>query len=632
MNGEHILKEILNYITDTTYNYAILIDGEWGSGKTFFVTKECIPAIETYLKENESQEKVHYVSLYGLSSSDDIADRILWTRLKDSAFFKDKIIGKTPQRLRELSERAIQLMMSNGVSRIKGLDEAIGDALADKAIYVIDDIERCECHLGITLGIVNSLVEHSENKVIIIANEKELIETLAETQNEIRYQLALSDRIKWPEETVSAIMGASAVKKGGEVDKEELDRRVKYLFGDKVENVFYQRTREKVIGVTYKYEPDLDTIFPTIIESSDLDAKKKEILLDLVNDIISKMTNRSHRNIRTFLFFLSRVIYIFRVADELEITNNYRSDVLSFLAREAFEHSIDYKGPRIEYRTRYEYLTHTHRFTFNSVKEFIMSGNLDRTKMQSEINDYIETEIRQKVSESDSLSKLERSWYIMRDQECEAHVKSVLKNLKEDKYPVSSYVFIIAMLLRLKEIGFDGQMVDDAREFIIGNIRNNNKYKGLSAETIHMESETLQSQLRDEVNLINDSLHYHIEEREKNALSVIIDDDKWVEALMNYGKIGNGMYYEDKPVFSKLSAERWIKRIIEASAEELDDFREYIHRIYPMGVPKKSLQSDNDTIKEIIEKVSEFRDTDIIKQKQVEWLLETMNGVVNKAE
>lgn len=39
MTEQQIKEEILRYIKDQTYNYAVLIDGEWGSGKTYFVKR-----------------------------------------------------------------------------------------------------------------------------------------------------------------------------------------------------------------------------------------------------------------------------------------------------------------------------------------------------------------------------------------------------------------------------------------------------------------------------------------------------------------------------------------------------------------------------------------------------------------
>lgn len=62
VSEETILKEIMYYIDTDFYNYAVMIDGAWGSGKTYFVK-------HVLLKKIESNEKrVLYVSLYGISN------------------------------------------------------------------------------------------------------------------------------------------------------------------------------------------------------------------------------------------------------------------------------------------------------------------------------------------------------------------------------------------------------------------------------------------------------------------------------------------------------------------------------------------------------------------------------------
>lgn len=40
MNNQNSLNSLLDiYLEDNTYSYAILIDGVWGCGKTFFIKK-----------------------------------------------------------------------------------------------------------------------------------------------------------------------------------------------------------------------------------------------------------------------------------------------------------------------------------------------------------------------------------------------------------------------------------------------------------------------------------------------------------------------------------------------------------------------------------------------------------------
>ena len=46
MTEKQITEEILRYLKDESYNYAVLIDGEWGSGKTFFANRTLTKAIK----------------------------------------------------------------------------------------------------------------------------------------------------------------------------------------------------------------------------------------------------------------------------------------------------------------------------------------------------------------------------------------------------------------------------------------------------------------------------------------------------------------------------------------------------------------------------------------------------------
>ena len=53
LSDEEIINVIKSYIDEKLYNYAVMIDGEWGSGKTYFVKNTLIPD----LKEKEQEKK-----------------------------------------------------------------------------------------------------------------------------------------------------------------------------------------------------------------------------------------------------------------------------------------------------------------------------------------------------------------------------------------------------------------------------------------------------------------------------------------------------------------------------------------------------------------------------------------------
>lgn len=42
MKDDDIIKNVLEYVKDERYRQAVLIDGEWGAGKTFFVKEKIV--------------------------------------------------------------------------------------------------------------------------------------------------------------------------------------------------------------------------------------------------------------------------------------------------------------------------------------------------------------------------------------------------------------------------------------------------------------------------------------------------------------------------------------------------------------------------------------------------------------
>ncbi len=67
-SNEDIVNIVKDYLDDKTYSYAIMLEGEWGSGKTYFV--------KNILKDS-IDKKIIYVSLYGIDSLDEISNVIM---------------------------------------------------------------------------------------------------------------------------------------------------------------------------------------------------------------------------------------------------------------------------------------------------------------------------------------------------------------------------------------------------------------------------------------------------------------------------------------------------------------------------------------------------------------------------
>lgn len=174
MPDNNHIREFLKYYCGLPKKpeYAVLLTGLWGSGKTWF--------IEDFVEKHLPQpERVLYLSLYGLQTFDDI----------ESEFFRllHPVLGSKPARIlgrltKGLLKTSINFdwdgdgksdgSVSGGIPTDKILEKISLDA---SRILVFDDVERCSIPIADLLGYINQFIEHGGIKAILIANEAELL-------------------------------------------------------------------------------------------------------------------------------------------------------------------------------------------------------------------------------------------------------------------------------------------------------------------------------------------------------------------------------------------------------------------------------------------------------------------------
>jgi GTPase SAR1 family protein len=178
-NNQHIEKYLnwyLNPLKNKSPDFAVLITGDWGSGKTTFIKK--FLKYKTPIVDNLTGLKtlVIYVSLFGVRNRTEIDERIN-EELK--LFFNDsiKLAGKA---ILNLSE--IVAMVTAGEEGIKVVNESsriakdtlkfLNKGKLKSTAVVFDDVERADMRLPELLGYINEYVEHKCLPCILIADEK----------------------------------------------------------------------------------------------------------------------------------------------------------------------------------------------------------------------------------------------------------------------------------------------------------------------------------------------------------------------------------------------------------------------------------------------------------------------------
>ena len=77
MRNNEIKSIIEDYLKKPTVDYAVMIDGEWGAGKTYFLRHSLIEIMKN-MDSAEKKRRYAYVSLYGLKSINEISREILF--------------------------------------------------------------------------------------------------------------------------------------------------------------------------------------------------------------------------------------------------------------------------------------------------------------------------------------------------------------------------------------------------------------------------------------------------------------------------------------------------------------------------------------------------------------------------
>ena len=193
LSNKEIIEVIQDYIKDDIYKSAILINGEWGSGKTFFIKEELFKVITN---DREYNEKNIYISLYGLENIKEISNRLYSelcseTLVKMSGVKKESInkgIKLIPKIVSSLS-KFIPIPFIKDLDSFQEILRPLIEEIVKikKCIIVFDDLERCKIDISELFGYINELVEHNQVKVILVANEDKI--QIKSKYNEIKEKL-----------------------------------------------------------------------------------------------------------------------------------------------------------------------------------------------------------------------------------------------------------------------------------------------------------------------------------------------------------------------------------------------------------------------------------------------------------
>lgn len=180
--NENIVNFLNGYMMNPDPQYAVLLQGKWGCGKTHFINHW----IDAY-KGNPTTEQVLepiYVSLYGLSDTKQITtalNRVICPILYGKAAKAGKVLAKIASAMVLKHEVDLNYDGISDLSINIGIDSLSkfksNDSLANsKKLLIFDDLERCDIPMKKLLGYLNFFVEQCNCHLIVIGDEDKIAE------------------------------------------------------------------------------------------------------------------------------------------------------------------------------------------------------------------------------------------------------------------------------------------------------------------------------------------------------------------------------------------------------------------------------------------------------------------------
>lgn len=307
---EELVESILDYIRSDYTDYAIMINGEWGSGKTYFWNNKIRKQIDS-LRLNGKQYTTIYMSLYGISNLEEISKKIFieTTQLMDKNL--KKYMNATGQlSIPEYAKTGLDMANLFGVTQNGDKIDYAKFFSTDDKVLCFDDLERANVDVIDILGYINNFVEHDHIKTIIICNEKELSTKLKNSNLEMKTFIAtyLLDK-------------EDNLLKTDKPMVEKIRDKIEYVF-DKANE--YERIKEKLIGETFEYQPEFNYIINGILMRYENNPDLIKFLKENTNYIITTFNRSGTRNLRILKHALNDFSKIFEMVNKNYPNTNYR--------------------------------------------------------------------------------------------------------------------------------------------------------------------------------------------------------------------------------------------------------------------------------------------------------------------
>jgi len=616
LDRNEIVNVVQSYIRNDNAKYALLINGAWGSGKTFLYENYLADAIsDIEVGKNERKSNI-YISLYGVSSIEALSklltSYLVYTKANGSEIVKKGV--KPIAGILGVVSKALSFSIGSFSADFSEAIQGISNLIDVKNMVVcFDDLERCTIPINEFFGYVNNLIEHCNCKVLILADESNIGKIFANTNIEQKYQTILTgDRKVIQNPNEDERKQNSNVPKDS-ITVKELKELNELLYS---ENFIYRDIKEKVIGKTCNYYPEMKELLVELISGTDKykgyisEGKYKEFLINHMDSIVSVFSEVDNSNLRIVIAWLDMFRNIFTMTYKNLNTSKYYENIISdFLRYSIWSIVSNRKNKKIiksAYHGNVNYVYfeghgYKHIIRYSFIDKYIRSDFLDETDLVRaartiEARCERENLYSKKQIESTGVAYSELcEWRYMEDDAIRKCVQKMLVELKENKYAYAYYSNIIELLLYFNKIGLYEGKVSEVQKIMLSLIDND--------MNVQEENDIPRSFSNEEDKQKYIELYNPIAERRKRRNEILdkgeIEEENIYEnagSFLEHCQKREEYYCSRKSFMEYINEDRLIGLINNSSLEDIYTVAKAFNTIYYMGNVRDFYINDIDAL------------------------------------
>lgn len=610
LTDEMATKELDDYINNVKINYATLINGSWGCGKTHFI-KHYISEKEKVLKQQKDKKSYVYISLYGMNNISEIRKKLLLSMIKSEKLKK----------LKPLLDLGIEIGSEylSDKTFIRDTDKKLNN-LIDKfininnAVIFFDDLERCDISINLILGFINELVEHNNVKAILIADEDKIGKINFEENLELKYITVLSDNL--------FVDSKENVGNNTKINKEELEKRVNHIFT----NNGYNGIKEKLIGKVIHYRANLNKLYDVFVKTIITNSKAKNTAIKNKEKLLNQLGKDNHFNLRTIQFifqsFNRLVLETIKMLDK-NTEEKYMDDLFSYICIKSIhikkgDMSYNWETDQL-YGTVYlgdtlrDYIYNNFVTGFRFVDDYLMNSVIDKKIIKETIEMYTKNLLNEIKHPNDPIYKL-RLWWLIPEDEMSKLIDELMTNINSNVYDLEVYSKIVSTLSKIEEMNLFNDKIEKTIKQMEENISNDIVNGHFIEDTIiDMKTSTTEiykKNIKNIKNLANEKNNKDI----KINIDKILKKQEWGSSLKEFFRNNEIAFYNKKSIIHYINLESIVNNIINKSIEEVYEFWYLLQKVLDYLIPGEYYDDNIAEIKELNYELKQIKDVDGVKK------------------